>query len=126
MGNETSPSHGSSELSFTSAIIAVKELAKIDPSVFVLAEHTPLKSNRRNGFLRWLRNMYGDRLLRNSVLSVYQNQHPVPTHLPFKPRFRRSEMIMFWMEQRCGSQIRMKPVSFGFSPTSILQKIIKE
>ncbi|KAH8929860.1 acyl-CoA oxidase [Atractiella rhizophila] len=38
MGIETSADHGGSESSFTSAIIAIEELAKVDPSVSVLAD----------------------------------------------------------------------------------------
>ena len=35
---ETSAAHGGSESSFTSAIIAIEELAKVDPSVSVLCD----------------------------------------------------------------------------------------
>ncbi|KAF8681302.1 acyl-CoA oxidase [Rhizoctonia solani] len=38
MGIETDPDHGGSGSSFTSAIIAIEELAKIDPSVSVLCD----------------------------------------------------------------------------------------
>ncbi|KAF7294075.1 hypothetical protein MKEN_01454100 [Mycena kentingensis (nom. inval.)] len=38
MGIETSADHGGAESSFTSAIIAIEELAKIDPSVSVLCD----------------------------------------------------------------------------------------
>lgn len=38
MGIETSAEHGGSESSFTSAIIAIEELAKVDPSVSVLCD----------------------------------------------------------------------------------------
>ncbi|KAF8989066.1 mitochondrial acyl-CoA dehydrogenase [Hymenopellis radicata] len=38
MGIETSADHGGSESSFTSAIIAIEELAKVDPSVSVLCD----------------------------------------------------------------------------------------
>ncbi|KAG8851971.1 hypothetical protein FRB96_008986 [Tulasnella sp. 330] len=38
MGIETSVDHGGSESSFTSAIIAIEELAKIDPSVSVMCD----------------------------------------------------------------------------------------
>ena len=38
MGIETSTAHGGSESSFTSAIIAIEELAKVDPSVSVLCD----------------------------------------------------------------------------------------
>ncbi|EGO01481.1 hypothetical protein SERLA73DRAFT_176779 [Serpula lacrymans var. lacrymans S7.3] len=38
MGIETSADHGGSESSFTSAIIAIEELAKIDPSVSVMCD----------------------------------------------------------------------------------------
>jgi short-chain 2-methylacyl-CoA dehydrogenase len=38
MGIETSSDHGGSESSFTSAIIAIEELAKVDPSVSVLCD----------------------------------------------------------------------------------------
>lgn len=38
MGIETSADHGGAESSFTSAIIAIEELAKIDPSVSVMCD----------------------------------------------------------------------------------------
>jgi len=38
MGIETSSEHGGAEMSFTSAIIAIEELAKIDPSVSVMCD----------------------------------------------------------------------------------------
>ncbi|KAH9039317.1 acyl-CoA oxidase [Lactarius pseudohatsudake] len=38
MGIETSAEHGGAECSFTSAIIAIEELAKVDPSVSVLCD----------------------------------------------------------------------------------------
>lgn len=38
MGIETSADHGGAESSFTSAIIAIEELARIDPSVSVLCD----------------------------------------------------------------------------------------
>ncbi|TDL29025.1 acyl-CoA oxidase [Rickenella mellea] len=38
MGIETSSAHGGAESSFTSAIIAIEELAKVDPSVSVLCD----------------------------------------------------------------------------------------
>jgi len=38
MGIETSADHSGAECSFTSAIIAVEELAKIDPSVAVMVD----------------------------------------------------------------------------------------
>jgi alkylation response protein AidB-like acyl-CoA dehydrogenase len=38
MGIETSAEHGGSESSFTSAIIVVEELAKVDPSVSVMCD----------------------------------------------------------------------------------------
>jgi alkylation response protein AidB-like acyl-CoA dehydrogenase len=38
MGIETSAEHGGAETSFTSAIITIEELAKVDPSVSVLCD----------------------------------------------------------------------------------------
>lgn len=38
MGIETSADHGGAEASFTSAIVAIEELAKVDPSVSVLCD----------------------------------------------------------------------------------------
>jgi len=38
MGIETSAVHGGAESSFTSAIIAIEELAKVDPSVSVMCD----------------------------------------------------------------------------------------
>jgi short/branched chain acyl-CoA dehydrogenase len=38
MGIETSAEHGGAESTFTSAIIAIEELAKVDPSVSVMCD----------------------------------------------------------------------------------------
>lgn len=38
MGVETSADHGGAEASFTSAILVIEELAKVDPSVSVLCD----------------------------------------------------------------------------------------
>jgi alkylation response protein AidB-like acyl-CoA dehydrogenase len=38
MGIETSTDYGGSEASFTTAIIAIEELAKVDPSVSVMVD----------------------------------------------------------------------------------------
>jgi short/branched chain acyl-CoA dehydrogenase len=38
MGIEISTDHGGAEASFTSAIIAIEELAKVDPSVSVMCD----------------------------------------------------------------------------------------
>lgn len=38
MGIETDADHGGAEMSFTSAIIAIEELARVDPSVSVLCD----------------------------------------------------------------------------------------
>lgn len=38
MGIETSADHGGAESSFTAAVIAIEELAKIDPSVSVMCD----------------------------------------------------------------------------------------
>jgi len=38
MGIETSAEHGGAESSFTSAIITIEELAKVDPSVSVMCD----------------------------------------------------------------------------------------
>lgn len=38
MGIETSAEHGGAESSFTSAVIAIEELAKVDPSVSVMCD----------------------------------------------------------------------------------------
>lgn len=38
MGIETSADHGGAESSFTSAILVIEELARIDPSVSVLCD----------------------------------------------------------------------------------------
>ena len=38
MGIETSPDHGGAGASFTSAVLVIEELAKVDPSVSVLCD----------------------------------------------------------------------------------------
>ncbi|KAG8846419.1 hypothetical protein FRB91_000831 [Serendipita sp. 411] len=56
MGIETSSEHGGSEASFTSAVIAIEELARIDPSVSVLCDvHNTLVNTI---FRKWITNSY--------------------------------------------------------------------
>lgn len=69
MGVEIESSHGGAEMSFTSAILVVEELAKIDPAVSVIADiHNTLINNM---FTKWaseqLKDEYLPRLATNML-----------------------------------------------------------
>jgi short/branched chain acyl-CoA dehydrogenase len=83
MGIETSADHGGAECSFTSAIIVIEELAKIDPSVSVLCDvHNTLVNTifRKYGTPeqkdKWL-----PQLAESKVRFMLQNYHPIITML---------------------------------------------
>ena len=81
MGIETSAEHGGSESSFTSSIIAIEELAKVDPSVSVLCDvHNTLVNTvtRKYGTPeqqeRWLPQLAQSKVLpqrRNVVVELF-------------------------------------------------------
>jgi short/branched chain acyl-CoA dehydrogenase len=83
MGIETSADHGGAECSFTSAIIVIEELAKIDPSVSVLCDvHNTLVNTifRKYGTPeqkdKWL-----PQLAESKVRFMLRNYHPTITML---------------------------------------------
>lgn len=108
MGIETSAEHGGAESSFTSAIIVIEELAKIDPSVSVLCDvHNTLVNTifRKYGTKeqqdKWLPQLAESkvcfcfdtfRLLTpfSLVLSACRSLRPVPTHSRSKPAPRKT------------------------------------
>jgi short/branched chain acyl-CoA dehydrogenase len=74
MGIETSAEHHGAESSFTSAIIAIEELAKVDPSVSVLCDV-------HNTLVNTIFRTYGtkdqqDKWLPLLATSKVQPQHP--------------------------------------------------
>jgi hypothetical protein len=107
MGIETSAEHGGAESSFTSAIIAIEELAKVDPSVSVMCDvHNTLVNTifRKYGTKeqqdKWLPLLseksvsiptpasvrhYISYFDFSSALSASQNLLRVRTHLPCRP-----------------------------------------
>jgi short/branched chain acyl-CoA dehydrogenase len=84
MGIETSEDHGGAESSFTSAIIAIEELAKVDPSVSVLCDvHNTLVNTviRKYGTPeqqeKWL-----PQLAESKARQPFECGHrPVPSHI---------------------------------------------
>lgn len=135
MGIETPADYGGSESSFTSAIIAIEELAKIDPSVSVMCDvHNTLVNTifrkyatkaQQEEFLPRLSSTdvrgctvvaYGGRRVTpafdSSAASVFRNQRPGQTPSPSKCVRRRRTTIGYSMDQRCGSPTRMRLKSF--------------
>ena len=107
MGIETSAEHGGAESSFTSAIIAIEELARVDPSVSVMCDvHNTLvntvvrKYGTKEQQEKWLPKLAESSVRRplhhpfqsvlkqlaphSSAVSVSQNRLPAQTHSPFK------------------------------------------
>jgi Acyl-CoA dehydrogenase, N-terminal domain len=142
MGIETSAEHGGSESSFTAAIIAVEELAKVDPSVSVMCDvHNTLVNTiiRKHGtkeqqdkFMPLLaQSQVRLRLtsfnrtcdfnvnLSSSALSVCPSLPLVPTHLHSKHELKGTETTGSSMAPRCGLQTLTKPTFFSYSPTSV-------
>ena len=136
MGIETSAEHGGAESSFTSAIIAIEELAKVDPSVSVLCDvHNTLVNTviRKYGTSeqqeRWLPqlaeskarqpfaviNPFPDKFLSLAAF-VYQRRPPVQMRLLSKRVPRRTGTIGSSMVPKCGSQTRMKPMCSSSLP----------
>jgi hypothetical protein len=94
MGIETSPEQGGAGGSFTSAIIAIEELAKIDPSVSVLCDvHNTLVNTviRKHGTEeqkeKWLPQLAESKVSSNSklqlVIAVYK-ELPAWVFLPVR------------------------------------------
>ena len=85
MGIETSAEHGGAESSFTSAIIAIEELAKVDPSVSVLCDvHNTLVNTifRTYGSKeqqeKWLPLLAESKVLRTpESIRIYMNSSPL-------------------------------------------------
>lgn len=117
MGIETSADHDGSECSFTSAIIAVEELAKVDPSVAVLVDvHNTLVNTvlRLYGSdeikNKWLPDLATSKVSskpwrlkpaqRRSVRSVCLNPTPVPTLSVSRLPRRKMETRTFSTEAR--------------------------
>lgn len=76
MGIETSPEHGGAGSSFTSAIIAIEELAKVDPSVSVLCDvHNTLVNTI---FRKYGTKAQQDKWLPLLAESKVCNSHPLP------------------------------------------------
>ena len=107
MGIETPADFGGAESSFTAAIIAIEELAKVDPSVSVLCDvHNTLvntvvrKYGTKEQQEKWLPKLAESSVRRplhylfqsvlkqlaphSSAVSVSQNRLPAQTHSPFK------------------------------------------
>jgi hypothetical protein len=112
MGIETSADHGGSESSFTAAIIAIEELAKIDPSVSVMCDvHNTLvntifrKYANKEQQDKWLPQLAENKVrififqgsialnspLCSWVRSASPNPHPGLMPLRFRPVRRRRE-----------------------------------
>ena len=131
MGIETSADHGGAESSFTSANIAIEELAKVDPSVSVMCDvHNTLVNTviRKYGSKeqqdKWLPQLAESKachapvffpschILLNIrcslVASACQNLLLVQMHLLCRPALSSKATIGSSMDPRCGSPTPMK------------------
>jgi hypothetical protein len=140
MGIETSVDHGGAESSFTSAIIAIEELAKVDPSVSVLCDvHNTLVNTifRKYGTKeqqdKWLP------ILSSSKVNGFSphSRFIISTCLSSSGRFvcpslrlalmrsrcrlarKRMEITGSSTVQKCGSRTQMKPKCFSSLPTCV-------
>ena len=138
MGIETGTEYGGAESSFTSAIIAIEELAKVDPSVSVLCDvHNTLVNTviRKYGTPeqqeKWLPQLAESKVRQpfecdhtdpftdkfySLAAFVCQSRPLVQTRLHSKRVPRRMGTIGSSMVPKCGSQTRMKPKYFSSLP----------
>lgn len=139
MGIETSAEHGGAESSFTSAIIVIEELAKVDPSVSVMCDvHNTLVNTivRKHGtkeqqdqFMPLLAEskvwphltsvLNVIIMIHSSALSVYPNLHLVLMRSHYKHEPGEKGIIGSSMAPRCGSQTHTRPTSSLSLPTSV-------
>lgn len=126
MGIETSADHGGSESSFTSAIITIEELAKVDPSVSVLCDvHNTLVNTVLRKYAtekqkeKWLPQLSESKVLLwfhcvhasnpcSLAPSVYPKRRQVQTPLLCRPARRSLATTTSSTDPRCGSLILMK------------------
>jgi hypothetical protein len=133
MGIETSSDHGGAEASFTSAILAIEELAKIDPSVSVLCDvHNTLVNTIFRTYAneeqkqKWLPLLAQEKVWPISSIialrllltpfgswdpSACQSQRAEVTLLPYKRKRSETGIIGSLTVPRCGSQTVTKPKS---------------
>lgn len=137
MGIESSAEYGGAESSFTSAIIVIEELAKVDPSVSVLCDvHNTLVNTvlRKYGTKeqqdKWLpqlaqskvfspsANIYMSNVPYNSwAHSVSRSLPQAQTRLPSKHVPKRMVITGSSTAPRCGSQTLTRPKFFLSLPT---------
>lgn len=142
MGIETNPDFGGSGSSFTSAIIAIEELAKVDPSVSVLCDvHNTLvntvirKYGTHEQLEKWLPQLSQSKVRtypplheENFLMTLYIYSS-APSVSP-KPRLaqmpslskhapRRKEITGYSMAPKCGSLTHTKQKSSSSSPTYV-------
>lgn len=138
MGIETSADHGGAESSFTSAIIAIEELAKIDPSVSVMCDvHNTLVNTIFRKYAtkeqqdKWLPQLAENKVrfdplatnqmshpfihVSSSVLSVYQSPLQDPMRLLCRPAQGKMGITGSLTVPKCGSQIPTRPKYSLFS-----------
>lgn len=136
MGIETSPDHGGAGSSFTSAIIAIEELAKIDPSVSVLCDvHNTLVNTvvRTYGTQeqkdKWLP-LLAEKMVRSSDAFRTKNAHTYPSSVlsaclnprlaqmlsPSKPAPGRRATTGLLTDPRCGLPTPTRPISSSSLP----------
>ena len=147
MGIETSAEHGGAESSFTSAIITIEELAKVDPSVSVMCDvHNTLVNTviRKYGTSeqqeKWLPQLSTSKVRRQMLaykfaLSLTITTHslvafacprrrPVRMRLPSRRVQEKTEITGLSMAPRCGSQTRMRLKYFSSLPTQVLRRYV--
>lgn len=140
MGIETSAEHGGAESSFTSAIITIEELAKVDPSVSVMCDvHNTLVNTviRKYGTAeqqdKWLPQLSTSKVCLQMPecricshhdtysLAAFACPRPrlVRMRLPSRRVQEKTEITGLSMALRCGSRTHMRPKSFLYLPTQV-------
>ena len=145
MGIEIPEKYGGAGMNFTSAIVGVEELARVDPSVSVMVDvHNTLvntailKYGSQELKDKWLprlaTNTVGEKdplldictLLTIQVHSVFLSQFRDPMRLPWLQKLPKPTPDTRSMVAKCGSQTQWKPASSLSSPIWTIAKDIRE
>ena len=143
MGVEIPEEYGGAGMNFTSAIVGIEELAKVDPSVSVLVDvHNTLVNTAVMKYAspelkkKWLPKLATDTVGKSMPndkrpwLTAQENSESISVFMarivsqwPLKPP--KPTMVTRSPVGRCGLPIRWKPTSSSSSPISITAKVIK-
>jgi Acyl-CoA dehydrogenase, N-terminal domain len=105
MGIETSAEHGGAESSFTSAIIAIEELAKVDPSVSVLCDV-------HNTLVNTIFRTYGTKEQQDKWLPLL-SENKVKTENKFPGNYTCSPACLAWVILSVGTCLRLRCIRFA-------------